>query len=165
MEYILVGKIINTHGVKGEVKLYPYTENIKRFSDLKTIYIGEEKSSIEIEGVRYHKNMALIKLEGLDNMNDVIFLKGEKVYIDEVDRIKLPKGKYFIYELIDCKVFDMEGNSLGYVKDVLQNSSNDVYIIKDNKKEYLIPAVKEFIKEINISEKKIVIDVIEGMIE
>lgn len=165
MEYILVGKIINTHGVKGEVKLYPYTENIKRFSDLKTIYIGEEKSSIKIQGVRYHKNMALIKLEGLDNMNDVIFLKGEKVYIDELDRIKLPKDKYFIYELIDCKVFDMEGNSLGYVKDVLQNSSNDVYIIKDNEKEYLIPAVKEFIKEINISEKKIVIDVIEGMIE
>lgn len=165
MEYIVVGKIVNTHGIKGDIKVYPYTDDIKRFSKLKNIYIGKEKLSMEIESAKYHKDMVLLKLKSFDNINEVMHFKDELIFIDEQDKVKLPKDNYFIYELIDCKVFDINGNSLGYIKDVLQNSSNDVYIIKDKDKEYLIPAVKEFIKEVNIIEKRIIVDPIEGMIE
>ena len=131
MDYIVVGKIINTHGIKGEIKLYPYTDKIRRFSDLGYIYLGEKKLSVKIESVRYHKDMVLLKLEGFDNINDVIALRDEFVFIDKEDRIKLPENKYFIYELIDCKVLNTEGDPIGYVKDVLKNSSNDVYIVKN----------------------------------
>ncbi len=165
MERILVGKIVNTHGIKGDLKVYPYTDNIKRFSKLKRIYIGEEELAVQIESVKYHKEMALIKLKEFNNINDVLFLKNKLVYIDGVDKVKLLKDNYFIDDLIGCEVFDLEGNSIGHIKDVLQNSSNDIYIIEDKNKEYLIPAVKEFIKDININKKKIVIDPIEGMIE
>ncbi|MGO1469324.1 MAG: ribosome maturation factor RimM [Tissierella sp.] len=165
MNYIVIGKIINTHGIKGEVKLDPHTDDLKRYSDLNKIYIGDEKDPVEIENVRYHKNMVLLKLKEFNNINEVLFLKGEKIYIDEIDRVKLPDDKYFIYELIGCKVFDIEGKFVGDIKEILQNPSNDVYVIKDKEKEYLIPAVKEFIKEVNIIEKKVIIDTIEGMIE
>ena len=165
MEYIVVGKIVNTHGIKGDIKVYPYTDDIERFSNLKSIYIGKEKLSIEIENAKYHKGMVLLKLKGFDNINEVLHFKDETIFIDEKDKVKLPKDNYFIYELIDCKVFDMAGNPLGYIKDVLQNSSNDVYIVQDKDKEYLIPAVKQFVKEVNVIEKKIIIDPIEGMIE
>ncbi len=165
MERILVGKIVNTHGIKGDLKVYPYTDNIKRFSKLKRIYIGEEELAVQIESVKYHKEMALIKLKEFNNINDVLFLKNKLVYIDGVDKVKLLKDNYFIDDLIGCEVFDLEANSIGHIKDVLQNSSNDIYIIEDKNKEYLIPAVKEFIKDININKKKIVIDPIEGMIE
>lgn len=165
MEYIVVGKIVNTHGIKGDIKVYPYTDDINRFSKLGKVYIGEEKLSFEIENIKYHKGMVLMKLKEFNNINDVIFLKEELVFIEEKDKVELPKDTYFIYELIDCQVFDSNNKPIGYVKDVLQNSSNDIYVIKDNNKEYLVPAVKEFIKEINISEKKIIIETIEGMIE
>lgn len=165
MEYIVIGKIVNTHGIRGDIKIYPYTDDIKRFSSLNNIYIGKEKLSFEIDSIKYHKGMVLLKLKEFDNINEVIHFKDELIFIDEQDKVKLPKDNYFIYELIDCKVFDVEGNSLGYIKDVLQNSSNDVYVIKDENKEYLIPAVKEFVKEVNIIKKTIIIDPIEGMIE
>ena len=165
MEYIVVGKIVNTHGIKGDIKIYPYTTNMERFSILKKAYIGQDKLSVEIENIKYHKGMILLKLKGFNNINEVLKFKDEFIFVDELNKVKLPKDNYFIYELIDCKVFDLDGNSLGYIKDVLQNSSNDIYIIKDKDKEYLIPAVKKFIKEVNIVEKKVVIDPIEGMIE
>lgn len=165
MEYIIVGKIVNTHGIRGEIKLYPYTDDIERFSDLETIYIGSEKLPAEIENVKYNKNMVLLKLKEFNNINEVLKFKEELVFIDEIDKVELSEDDYFIYQLIDCEVFDLDGKHLGYVEDVLQNSSNDVYIIKDKEKEYLIPAIKEFIKEVNILEKRIVIDPIEGMIE
>lgn len=165
MEYIVVGKIVNTHGIRGDIKVYPHTNDMERFSTLKRVYIGEEKLSFEIENVKYHKGMILLKLKDFNNINEVLKFKDEFIFVDELNKIKLPKDNYFIYELIDCKVFDLDGKLLGYIKDVLQNSSNDIYIIKDKDREYLIPAVKEFIKEVNIREKKIIIDPIEGMIE
>lgn len=165
MKYIVVGKIVNTHGIRGDIKIYPHTNDIERFSILKRAYIGEDKLPVEIENVKYHKGMILLKLKDFNNINEVLKFKDEFLFVDEINKVKLPEDNYFIYELIDCRVFDTTGNLLGHIKDVLQNSSNDVYIIKDKDKEYLIPAVKEFIKEINIAEKKVIIDPIEGMIE
>lgn len=167
MDYTVVGKIINTHGIKGEVKVYPLTDNLHRFSDLKVVFIGEKKIEVEIESVRYHKGFGILKFKGYDNINQILSFKDSYIYIRDEDRIKLPENSYFISDLLHCKVYDTKLNLIGELVDVLQGASNDVYVVKDhyNEKEYLIPAVREFIIDVNIKEKKIIIDPIEGMIE
>lgn len=167
MEYTIVGKIINTHGIKGEVKVYPLTDEIERFSYLGKAYIGDLKEKTKIKTVRYHKGFPIIAFEGFDDINEILRFKDEYIYIDDRDRIILSENQYFIYDLIDCEVFDMEKKKIGYIYDVLQNISNDVYVVKDdlNNKEYLIPAIKEFIRHVDIDNKVIMIDPIEGMIE
>ena len=163
--YVLFAIVVTTiiiclSGCGGKTKAS--NEKIK---DIEFTVIGEDKLPVEIENVKYHKGMILLKLKDFNNINEVLKFKDEFLFVDEINKVKLPEDNYFIYELIDCRVFDTTGNLLGHIKDVLQNSSNDVYIIKDKDKEYLIPAVKEFIKEVNIVEKKVIIAPIEGMIE
>ncbi|HLS53310.1 MAG TPA: ribosome maturation factor RimM [Tissierellaceae bacterium] len=167
MNHIAVGEIINTHGISGEVKVLPLTHDVERFSELARVYIGKDKKKANISNVKYHKGLVIIEFEEFDNINLVLPFKGQYLYIDEADRIKLPEDHFFIYEIIDCQVVDLSGNKIGYIKDVLEYASNDVYVVSDysKEKEYLIPAVKEFIKEVNILEKLVVIDPIEGMIE
>ncbi|NLY85240.1 MAG: 16S rRNA processing protein RimM [Tissierellia bacterium] len=167
MDYTIVGKIISNHGIKGEVKVYPLTDDLHRFSDLEIVYIGEKKIEAEIEAVRYHKDLGILKFKGFDNINQILSFKDDYIYIKDEDRIVLPENHYFISDLINCKVYDTASNLIGHLVDVLQGPSNDVYVVKDanNKKEYLIPAVKEFVIDVNIKDKMIIIDPIEGMIE
>lgn len=167
MEYTIVGKIINSHGIKGEVKVYPLTHDIERFSNLKVAYLGDEKIKVEINGVKYHKGIPIIKFKEFDDINDIMKFKDMNLYVDEKHKIVLPKDHYFIYDLINCQVFDVTGNNLGYISNVIQAASNDVYVITDiaNNKEYLVPVVKQFVKQVDIQNKKIIIDPIEGMIE
>lgn len=167
MDYIKVGTITNTHGVKGEVRVYPLTDDINRFDSLETVYLGDNKQKVKIEKVRYHKGLVILKFKEFGNINQVLKFKGEYIYIDKEDRVELPEDHFFIFEIVDCIVYDTKGEKIGIVTDVLQYSSNDVYVVKDHErnKEYLIPAVKEFIVDIDINNKKIIIDPIEGMIE
>ncbi|MGN9164052.1 ribosome maturation factor RimM [Tissierellaceae bacterium HCP3S3_D8] len=167
MDYTVVGKIINTHGIKGEAKIFPITDDMERFSYLEKAYIGEDKTEVFLQNVRYHKGIVIVKFREFDNINQVIDFIDDFIYVDDEHRIILPDNHYFIHDLRDCDVFDMSGRKIGVVKDVLQTGGNDVYIVDDdiNKKEYLIPAVKDFIKKVDVSDKKIVIDPIEGMIE
>lgn len=160
MEFTIIGKITNTHGIKGEVRVYPLTDNIERFSDLDKVYIGEAKRQASVKTVKYHKGLAILGFEEFDNINQVLDFKDQYLYIDDEDRIVLPEDRYFIFDLIGCEVFDMGNKSIGHIVDVILNMGNDVYVIKNHKgdKEYLIPAVKEFIKTIDIDKKKIVID-------
>ncbi|NLN15092.1 MAG: ribosome maturation factor RimM [Tissierellia bacterium] len=167
MDYTIVGKIINTHGIKGEVKVYPLTDDIERFSDLEKVYIGDSKKKFHIDRVRYHKGFPIIGFREIQDINEVLPYRDEYIYVDQEDRIVLPEDHYFIHDLIDCSVYDMDNNLIGILKDVIQYTANDVYVVKDeaNRKEYLIPAVKEFVKEVDIENKRIYIDPIEGMIE
>lgn len=167
MDFIQVGKILNTHGVKGELKVLPLTHNIDRFDQLRDIFIGNKYRAAEIETVRYHKNLAIIKLRGFDNINQVLSFKDMYISIREADKIDLPEGHYFIFDIVHCQVFDKDGNYIGLVEDVDQSASNDIYIVKnpEHGKEYLIPAVKEIVTDIDIQEKKIIIAPIEGLIE
>lgn len=167
MDYTIVGKITNSHGIKGEVKVYPLTDDVERFSDLKKVYIGESKKELNLKTVKYHKGIAIIGFEEFDNINQILSFKDQYVYIDDSDRIILPEDHYFIFDLIGCEVFDMTNKKIGYIDDVLQNMGNDVYVVKDDggHQEYLLPAVKEFIKTVDINNRRIVIDPIEGMIE
>ncbi|SCL83257.1 ribosome maturation factor RimM [Sporanaerobacter sp. PP17-6a] len=167
MEWIQIGKIINTHGIKGEVRVYPLTDYVERFEELKEIYVGEAKLKLHISSVSYKKGIPILKFKEYDNINDVIKYKDEYIYIDEKNRVELPEGHYFIYEIIGCDVYDNFQNIIGKVKDVLQLSSNDVYVVKDkdSDKEYLIPAIKDVVKAVDIKNKRIIIKPMEGMIE
>ena len=129
MEYLIVGKIINTHGIKGEVRVQPLTSDIKRFKDLKTVYIGESKELLNIEKTREHKNGLIIMFKEYDNINQVLKYKESDIYIDIEDRVKLPEDHFFIFELIGLEVYDLKDNYIGKVIDIIQGSSNDIYLI------------------------------------
>ena len=163
--YIRVGKILNTHGIKGDLKVLPLTNEPSRFEKLKTIFIDNENNKVEITKVWYNKGFVMLKLEGYNDINEVIKFKNCYILIDEKDALKLPENSFFISQIIGLRVFCSDGNELGEIVEVLQPGANDVYVVRGNNKEYLIPAVKEFVKEINLDNNKMIIEPIEGLIE
>lgn len=165
MEYIQIGKIVNTHGIRGDVKVLPLTDDTKRFEALEYVFIGDEKLKMNIDKVGYIKGNVLLKFKNYDNINDVEKFKNTDIWVDEKNKVKLPQNTYFIHDIIGLDVYLVDGTCLGKVKDVLQPGANDVYVVKNNGKEYLIPAIKDVVKEVNIDESKIIIEPLEGMFE
>lgn len=165
MEKYKIGQIVNAVALKGEVKVYNYSDSKKRYEELETVIVGGK--DYEIEKVRYQQNMIILKLAGIDDRNAAESLKGEAVEITEEDLRILPEDTFYIKDLIGLSVFDVKKNEkIGVVKDIIQNSAQDIYQITLNDgRETLIPAVSEFIKEINIEKKCVKISPIEGMIE
>lgn len=166
-EYLEIGQIVNTNGIKGFLKINPFTDDIKRFNKLKTIYIVTKKELTEftIEEVKYNKNMVLLKLKGIDSIEEAEKYKNCYIKINKKDIVKLPKDSYFIFDLIGCKVYTQNQEFLGEVDDIFSTGSNDVYVVKDEKgKQILLPAIASVIKQIDIKDKKIVINLIEGLI-
>lgn len=166
-EYLEIGQIVNTFGVKGMVKVNPFTDDITRFEKLKTVYICKKSSmeEVEIEEVKYHKNMVLLKLKGIDDMNLAEKYKGMYLKIHRKDAIKLPKDTYFIADLIGLEVYTDEGILLGKVDDIYNTGSNDIYVVKDELgKQVLLPGIKEVLKDINLSQEKIIVHLIKGLI-
>ena len=163
-DYTVIGKIINTRGIKGELKIFPMTSVINRFSKLKNVYVGENLTLYEISSVKYDNRFVYLKFKGYDNINDVIRLKESNIYIKDEDRIPLDENTFFISDLIGCKVYNMEGLYLGELKDVIENPVHDLYVIVNNQKESLIPAISNFVKLVDIENKVIKIDPIEGLI-
>lgn len=165
MEFIKVGRIVNTFGIKGELKVKSFTDFPElRFAKEATVYL-EQKEELIIENHRIHKNMHLIKLKDLDNINDVLKYKDHDLYIKKSQTTKLPAGEYYFYELKDLEVYDKNNNFLGIVKNVESGLANNVLRIKqEDGKEFLVPYVKSFIKDVNLTKKKIIIHVIEGLL-
>ena len=162
-----IGQIVNSYGIKGFLKVVPFTDNVKRFDDLKTIYIEKNKklSEMEIEEVKYHKNLVLLKLKGIDDINDTLEFKNCYIKIDRKDAVKLPEDTYFIVDLIDMDVTTDEGENLGKIVDVFPTGSNDVYVVKDELgKQVLLPAIGDVIKSVDVKNKKMVVHLIEGLI-
>ncbi|WP_160675659.1 ribosome maturation factor RimM [Clostridium sp. C8-1-8] len=153
-DFLKVGQIVNTHGIKGEVKVFPLTDDVTRFDNLKEILIDDKEA--EIEWVKYQKDRVIIKIKGVDSMNDAEKLKQRYIKVSREHAVELPEDTYFISDLIGCKVYDTEGFNYGDVYDVLQTGSNDVYWVKGNK-EILVPVLKEIVLDINVQDKKIVI--------
>lgn len=164
MEYIQIGKISSIHGVKGEVKVVPLTDDIKRFDELKSVLIGIDKEKYDIFKVNYSKNQVIIKFKNIDCVKDAEKLLGKFLSINIKDA-KKEKNAYFLFEIIGLEAFDTKGNKIGKISNVLQSGRNDIYVVKDGEKENLIPAIKEFVKKIDLKENKIIIDPIEGLIE
>lgn len=164
-DYIRVGKIVNTHGIKGCMKLISLTDDLDRFDELDYVYTEIDNKKRIINDVWYRNGMVYLELEGVDNMDDAIKLKESYVSIDESQQKELPEDTYYIYELKGLDVYSTEGELIGKVKDVFQTGANDVYEIEGKSNSYYIPAIKDIIKDVNIKEKKITINVVEGLLE
>ena len=166
MEYLEIGQIVNTNGLKGLLVINPFTDNIQRFDDLNTIYIVYNKELIKkkITEVRYKKNQVLLKLDGIDTIEEAEKYRECYLKIDRKDAIKLPKDTYFIVDLIGLDVYTIENELLGNVEDIFQTGSNDVYVIKDNLgKQILFPAIPDVIKKIDLENHKIIVELINGI--
>lgn len=153
-EYFRVGQIVNTHGIKGEVKVIPYTDDVNNFKRYKKVLVGEEW--INIQGVKFQKDRVILKLEGIDTMNDAEMYKQKYLKVLREDEPELPEDTYYISDLIGCKVYDTEGKDLGEIYDVIQTKNNDVYWI-EKPKQLLIPVLEDIVLDVNIDEKKVVI--------
>ncbi|MBU5669006.1 ribosome maturation factor RimM [Peptoniphilus sp. MSJ-1] len=156
-----IGKIINTHGIKGELKIDPYTFDTNRFSKLDRVYVGDDLEKFYIKKVRTN-NFVYLVFKDNENINNVEHLKGSFIYIDDEERLELSKDQYYVSDLIGKEVYDTSDNYIGILKDVLEYPANDIFLIESEDKEiYQIPAVKEFIKSVD---SVIKIKIIEGMI-
>lgn len=169
MNYIETGEIISLHGIRGEVKVYPWADYPGFLEEFNTFYIKKNKmhyQRMKATSVRTHKNVVLIAFEGIDNPELARNLIGKTLYLDK-DDIELDEGTYLVADLIGCKVLnDDTGEEIGTIKDVGNMGASDIYYIEDkNGKEHLFPAVDEFLKGTNIEEKTVRIKVIEGMFD
>lgn len=166
LEHLSIGQIINIHGFRGEVKVYPLTDDINRFKKLKEVYVEENNQLIkyEVEGVKFLSSTIVMKLKGVDTEEAANKLRNFYIKVDRKSAVKLPKDTYFICDLIDLEVYDEKGMLLGTIKDVLQTGSNDVYVVQTEGKDVLIPALKEVVREIDIKNRKVVVKLPEGLI-
>lgn len=166
-EYLEIGQIVNTNGLKGMLKIKPFTDDITRFEDLEFIYIqnGQELIEKNIEEVKYVKNMVLLKLEGIDSIEEAEKYRNLYIKINKEDIEELPEGSYLIVDMLKCNVYTEEDELLGKMVDVFSTGSNDVYVVKTEEgKEILLPAIKDVVKEIDIQNKKIVVKLMDGLI-
>ncbi len=164
--YLRVGVISSTHGIKGEVKVFPTTDDVNRFKELKKVILdtGKELLPMEIEGVKFFKQMAILKFKGIDDINDVEKYKGKDLLVDRENAVKLEEGEYFIYDLIQSEVITDEGEMLGYLAEIISTGANDVYVVKtEDGKEILIPSIKECILDVDVDHKKITVHLLNGL--
>ncbi len=161
-----VGVITTTHGIGGAVKVFPTTDEPARFKRLKQVWISESLdagSLLEIEQVSFFKQMVILKFKGMDNINEVLRLKGKPLYVPRDKAVPCKKGEYYIADLLGMEVFE-EGSRIGVVDDVLQTGANDVYVVKeDSGRELLLPAIRDCILEIHVEENRMDVHVLEGL--
>lgn len=165
--YLRVGVITTTHGVRGEVKVFPTTDDPNRFMDLKKLYldIGKELIPLELENVKFFKQLVILKFKGIDNINDIEKYKGKDLLIDREDAVKLEEGEYFIIDLIDATVITEDGKELGVLTEILTTAANDVFVVTTPEaKEVLIPYINDCILDIDVANRKIIVRLLDGML-
>jgi len=163
-----VGVISNTHGIRGEVKVYPTTDNVRRFDDLKEVILdtGKEQLILHVTSVKYFKNMVILKFKEFDNINDIIPYKGMDLLVTRENAIPLEEGEYYIADIIGSKVITDEDKILGTLTDVLQTGANDVYVVKTKDgKEVLLPSIEECILDRDIENKIVKVHIMKGLLD
>ncbi len=166
MEVLKIGKIVNVVGLKGEVKVYNYSDNQRRYESLNRLYIGKDMKEFSVKNVRYKDKLVILKLSNISDRNMAEKLKNEYVYMAAEDLEELPEGIYYIRDMIGMDVISDAGVYLGKLSDILTNTAQKVYVIKrEGENDILIPGVDEFILDINMKEKVITVKVIEGLYE
>ena len=166
-KYLEIGQIVNTFGIKGMVKIKPFTDDINRFDKLKKVYIKNKdgKKEYQIQEVKYHKNMVLMKLEGVDTLEQAEILRQSYLLVNREDEEPLEEGVYYIVDLIGLEVYTDENIFLGKVDDIFNTGSNDIYVVKDGKgKQILLPGIPDVIKDVDLEEGKITVHLIPGLV-
>lgn len=166
LEYISIGQIVNTHGLRGEVKVYPLTDDIRRFDRIDSVYIEENNDliALDVTDVKYLKNMVIIKFENIDDAESAEKLRNRYIKVHRKDAVKLPEDTFLICDLIGLQVFTAAGVYLGNVADIIQTGSNDVFVVRSEDKEVLIPGLKSIFKNIEFESKKIIVELPEGLV-
>lgn len=167
-ELFRVGVISNTHGIRGEVKVYPTTDNVRRFDDLKEVILDtvKEQLNLHVTSVKYFKNMVILKFKEFDNINDIIPYKGMDLLVTRENAIPLEEGEYYIADIIGSKVITDEDKILGTLTDVLQTGANDVYVVKTKDgKEVLLPSIEECILDRDIENKIVKVHIMKGLLD
>ncbi|WP_306479791.1 ribosome maturation factor RimM [Mediterraneibacter sp.] len=165
-QFLQVGAITSTHGIRGEVKVFPTTDDPARFKKLKKVILdmGKRQIEMEIQSVRFFKQFVIVKFKGIDNINDVEQYKGGALFVNREDAVRLEENEYYIADLIGMDVFTQEGH-FGVVKDVMETGANEVYIIdSDAHGEVLVPAIRQCIEEVDVENGKMQIRLLEGLI-
>lgn len=165
-DMLQVGVISTTHGIGGEVKVFPTTDDNKRFKKLKTVKLdtGRELLDLEIQGVKFFKQMVILKFKGIDSINDIEKYKGKSLYVTREHAVKLEKDEYFIADLIDLKVLLEDGTEFGVLEDVLPTGANDVYVVQSKEHgQVLLPAIKDCVLEVKPEEGFIKIRPMKGL--
>lgn len=169
MENLLqVGVITTTHGVRGEVKVFPTTDDANRFKKLKNVILdtGKEQLDLEITQVKFFKNLVILKFKGIDNINDIEKYKGKSLYVTRENAVKLKKNEYFIADLIGLKAVTEDGTELGSITDVLQTGANDVYVVKQpDGEEVLIPAIKDCVLKVDLEAGVMTLHLLDGLLD
>ena len=166
-EYFELGQIVNHFGIKGMVKVNPFTEDISQFETLDSLLLEKDKKLIEIqiEEVKYSKNQVLLKIKGIDSIEEAEKYRGCYLKIKRSDAKKLPENTYFITDLIGMPVYTDEGILLGKVDDIYNSGASDIYVVKDELgKQTLLPAIPEVIKQVDLEAEKIIVHILKGLI-
>lgn len=166
-KYLEIGQIVNTFGIKGMVKVKPFTDNIERFSNLEKIYIKNKSGQTEykIQEVKYHKNMVLVKFEGIKNPEQADLLRNSYLIVDRETEEPLEAGRYYIVDMIGLDVFTDDNEYLGKLEDIYNTGSNDIYVVKNELgKQVLLPAIEDVIKNIDMDNKKVIVHLIPGLV-
>lgn len=160
-----IGKIVNTHGLRGEVKIVPWTNTPDVFEDIEYVYVkSREEKKFEISNVKYQKNNIIVKFKGLDDISEAEMLKNAVVVTDREQLGELEDGEFYITDLIGCEVVSEDGKVYGKLDDVINTGSNDIYIVKrSGMKDLLIPVIDEVVLDIDIEAKKITVRLMEGL--
>lgn len=165
-EFLQVGMITSTHGVRGEVKVFPTTDDAKRFRKLKEVFLdtGRGKLALEIESVKFFKQMVILKFKGIDTLDDVAKYRQAGLYVTRENAVKLGKDEYFIADLMGVEIYDEEDRRIGVLEDVLETGANDVYVIRrTDGGELLLPAIKQCVLDVDVQERRMKVHVLEGL--
>lgn len=165
-QFLQVGVISSTHGIRGEVKVFPTTDDSLRFKKLKKVLLdtGREQLELEVQSVKFFKQFVIVKFKGIDNINDIEKYKGKGLFVPREDAVPLDKDEYYIADLIGMEVFTEDGR-FGVVKDVMETGANEVYIVEsDDHGEVLIPAIRQCVLDVNVEEKKMLVRLLDGLI-
>lgn len=165
--YFEIGQIVNHFGIKGMMKVNPFTDDISQFEKMETILVDKKGSlqEMKIEEVKYSKSQVLLKLKGIETVEDAEKYRNCYLKLPRERARKLPKNTYFIADLIDLTVYTEEGKLLGKVDDIYNTGASDIYVIKDDTgKQILLPAIKDVIKQVDLEEEKIVVHLLDGLV-
>lgn len=163
-DYLEVGQIVNTHGLRGDVKVMPWCDYPEVFHELAYVLIDGEE--FDIEKSRIHKNMVILKLKGIDDINDAERYRNKTLTVPREELGELPEGTYYVCDLLGCSVETVEGRNLGKVCDIIKTGSNDVYVVEDdNKKQVLIPVIEDVVKSVDLENRIILVQLLKGLID
>jgi len=167
-DFFQVGIITATHGVKGEVKVFPTTDDSQRFKRLKELILdtGKERVSLEIEDVKFLKQFVVLKFRGLDTINDAEKYRKSRLLVKRKDAVRLERDEYYVADLMGLRVRDEDGQEIGVLRDVMKTGANDVYVIElDDGRELLLPAIRQCVLEVDVEEGFIRIHILDGLLD